>query len=96
MRTASEALASPNLAGLVTMATLAEQQQPAADIAERITEGGDDVVLGRLRDVDEQRVVEDDAAPEADAGERVDDGRTDPVALLDRVQPPRSPPRRSA
>ena len=48
----------PNIAGFVHHQHVDEEQQAAAEIAERVAVAGNESSLARLRDVGEQRVVE--------------------------------------
>ena len=68
-RTACARIREAEQRGLATMSTLTQEQQPAAEIAQRIAEGGDAVESLGLRDVEQQRIVEHDAAVEADRAE---------------------------
>ena len=58
----------PNSAGLLHHDHVDQEQQPAAEVPQRVAEGGHAVELLRLGDVEQQRVVEHHAAVEPDGG----------------------------
>jgi hypothetical protein len=59
------------------------QQDTAAQVAQRVAGGGDAVHLVVARDVRQQRLVEDEAAHEADVGQHEQQDAQQPVAVAD-------------
>ena len=85
-RTASAASASPNHAGLLHHEHVDQEQQAAAEIAERVAEGRNAIEILRLCDVQQQRIVEHHAAVEAHGAEHEQHRRREPLSLADEVQ----------